>query len=87
MPPTRRDVDSGGWDQYKLLVLESLDRIEKAIKDLKEEVDHNAAARTKEIEAVRLDVAMLKFKAGLIGALAGLLVAALFTALARQAIG
>lgn len=87
MAPTRREVEAGSWDEYRLLILGSLGRIEKALKDLEEKVDHNAATRTKEIEAVRLDVAMLKLKAAFIGFLSGTIAAALFAAIARKWIG
>jgi hypothetical protein len=58
-------MTGNGWDQYQLLVLEKLAKLEE-----------NDKCIDKKVGDLRVDVAQLKVKAGLFGALAGFLGAA-----------
>jgi hypothetical protein len=54
------------FDEYKLLILDKLDALDRRVERLDEKLDH-----------ARIDITMLKVKAGLIGAGAGLVAGAL----------
>ena len=56
--------DTNGWPEYKRQVLFQLDELTAVAKEIKKEVD-----------ALRQDVTILKVKAGLYGAAAGIIVA------------
>ena len=56
--------DTNGWSEYKRQVLFQLDELTAVAKEIKKEVD-----------ALRQDVTILKVKAGLYGAAAGIIVA------------
>ncbi len=65
MNPPRDDGgrrEDGGWDEYRRLVVDTLDRLDHNIGDLKKSVD-----------VANINIAMLKVKAGFWGALGGLM--------------
>ncbi len=53
----------GDWDQYKILVLNYMERIENQLADIQ-----------KSMNKVQIEVAMLQVKSGMWGALGGLIV-------------
>lgn len=63
-----------GWNEYKLLVLDKLEVVCGQIKELERKVD---AFRSDDIASVKVDIALLKQKAGLWGAIAGLVPSAI----------
>lgn len=58
-----------GWSEYKLLVLDKLEMVCAQIKELEHKVD---SFRSDDIAGVKVDIALLKQKAGMWGAIAGL---------------
>lgn len=59
-----------GWTEYRRLVLGELVRIEKDIGSLHDKFDD---LKTNDIGAMRVEIAMLKLKAGMFGAMTGTL--------------
>lgn len=70
--PSRQD-GSGGFDEYKLLILDALERLEVAIKELDAKLDTACD-----------DITALKVKAGFWGALGGLVAGAVIGALVSK---
>lgn len=76
LPPSEGDslgVAGGsgeGWTEYRRLVLGELVRIERDIGSLHDKFDD---LKTNDIGAMRVEIAMLKVKAGLVGAMTGTL--------------
>ncbi len=62
----------GDWGQYRKLILSELQRISQDLKDLGSRLD---TFRDAELSQIKIDVAMLKVKAGVWGGMSGLLVA------------
>lgn len=63
-----------GWNEYKLLVLDQLERMSRQVSDLERKVD---AFRADDIAAVKVEIALLKQKASLWGAVGGLIPSAI----------
>jgi hypothetical protein len=63
-----------GWNEYKLLVLDQLTRVCTQVQDLERKMD---AFRADDIANVKVEIALLKQKAGIWGAIAGLVPSAL----------
>lgn len=59
-----------GWNEYKLLVLDQLERVSRQVGELERKVD---AFRADDIASVKVDIALLKQKAAGYGAIAGLI--------------
>jgi len=57
---------AGDWDEYRRMILAALDRLERSVGELRDEV-----------RVLQGDVTALKVKAALIGALAGLVAGAI----------
>ncbi len=72
MNPPRDERDDGGWDEYRRLVVDTLERLERKTEDLKKSVD-----------VANINIAMLKVKAGVWGALSGLMTAAAAVLIAK----
>lgn len=68
------DVGAPGWNEYKLLVLEQLEGLKGQVRSLEIKVD---AFRADDMANVKVEIALLKQKAGLWGAIAGLIPGAL----------
>lgn len=83
MPPTNRGRD-GGFDEYRHLIMETLERLQRGITAIDVKVD---SLRTQEVEALKIDVAMLKVRASIYGALAGSLGGAIMGVLITKALG
>jgi len=66
MTPPRREDEGGGWDEYRRLVLAALERGEESDARLEAKIDRLQTA-----------VTQLQVKAGLIGALGGLIAGAI----------
>lgn len=64
------EVGAPGWNEYKLLVLDQLEGLKSQVRSLEAKVD---AFRADDIANVKVDIALLKQKAGLWGAIAGLI--------------
>jgi hypothetical protein len=75
--PLRREDDGGGWDEYRRLVLAALERLEGDIKTLDTKVDAVKTTLDAKVDVVKTAVTALQVKAGLIGALGGLLAGAI----------
>lgn len=60
------------WGEYRRLILSELERISRDLELLSDKLDH---FRQDEISKIKIDVAMLKVKAGAWGAIGGLMVA------------
>lgn len=63
-----------GWNEYKLLVLEQIERLSKQVTNLEAKVD---GFRADDMGNVKVEIALLKQKAGLWGAIAGMIPAAI----------
>jgi hypothetical protein len=68
------DIGLEGWGEYKRLILQELERLAKRIEDLDSKIDR---FRGDDIASLKVEVAMLKVKAGMWGALAGAVPAAI----------
>jgi hypothetical protein len=66
------DRGSGeGWPEYRKLVLNELERIEKDIRSLHDKFDALKATIGTDMSAMQVQIAMLKVKAGMVGAMTG----------------
>lgn len=63
-----------GWGEYKKLVLQELERLARGIEVLNAKIE---GFRNDDLSALKVEVAMLKVKAGMWGAAAGAVPAAL----------
>jgi len=63
-----------GWNEYKLLVLDQIERVSRQVAELERKMD---AMRADDIASVKVEIALLKQKAGLWGAIAGIVPSAL----------
>lgn len=81
MPPRTR---TGGFDEYRHLIMETLERLERGITAIDVKVD---SLRTQEVEAIKIDVAMLKVRASIWGAIAGSVGGAVVGALVAKVFG
>lgn len=57
-----------GWGEYTRLTARELERLEKALKEANEKLDR---IRTDDMSLVKVEIATLKVKAGMWGAVAG----------------
>ena len=101
MTPPPRQLD-GGWTEFKHLILESLQRLqgdingirEKDLTDLRQCIDEVKddmrdrldTLRREDLDAMKMDIVMLKVKAGMWGAMAGLIGGAIISALIAKLI-
>lgn len=71
--PARRysQVDDG-WNEYKRLILSELERISDSLSDIDEKMDNKII---NEVAKLQVEIAMLKVKSGIWGALAGVIAA------------
>lgn len=69
-PNDDRDLERS-WPEYRRLVLGELVRIDKGMNDINLKLESALALRDKGIGELQIDVAMLKIKASLFGALCG----------------
>jgi hypothetical protein len=91
MPPSRKDP----FDEYRELILLTLDDLKKGIAALNVKVDDGRKEvhdkfeelRRGDIEAMKIDIAMLKVKAGAWGALGGLVAGATISAAVAKMMG
>lgn len=63
------DGGAPGWNEYKLLVLDQLEGLKGQVRSLEAKVD---GFRADDIANVKVEIALLKQKAGIWGAIAGL---------------
>ncbi len=63
-----------GWDQYRLLVIDGLDRINREMKAINEKIDKNNGDHSREIAELQVQVGMLKVQAAMWAALAAAVV-------------
>lgn len=70
-----------GWNEYKLLVLDQLTRVSNQVLDLERKMD---SFRADDIANVKVEIALLKQKAGLWGAVAGLIPGAIAALIVRM---
>jgi hypothetical protein len=64
------DLQLEGWGEYRKLILAEIERLSAAVNDVNRKLD---AFRADDISGLKVDLAMLKVKAGVWGALGGLL--------------
>lgn len=57
-----------GWGEYKKLILKELERLEAAVNELNRKID---AFRADDMATLKVEIALLKLKAGVWGAVAG----------------
>ena len=69
------DGDERSWFEYRRLVMGELDRISRQITMLESKIDDQKSLRDAEVSDLRVKIGMLEVKAGIYGALSGLLVA------------
>lgn len=62
-----------GWDNYKLLVVDTLKRLEQAAQDHDRRDDERFEKLHETLEGIRSDISSLKFRSGVWGALAGMI--------------
>lgn len=60
-----------GWGEYKKLVLRELERLEASVADVGRKVDGLQAVNARTLAELSVEIAMLKVKAGVWGAVAG----------------
>ena len=76
MTPPRDDRrEDGGWDEYRRLVVDTLERLERNVERARNEIHDEAGKLRAEISTLKSDVVMLKVKASVWGALGGLMTA------------
>lgn len=63
-----------GWNEYKLLVLDQLEGLKAQVRALEAKMD---AFRADDIANVKVEIALLKLKAGVWGAVSGMIPTAL----------
>ena len=66
-----------GWLEYRRLVLNELERLDEAIKNLNKKLDERDKAQDVKVSAINLELLTLKIKASVYGALAGAIFSAL----------
>ncbi len=66
-----------GWLEYRRLVLNELERLDEAIKNLDTKLDERDKAQDTKVSAINLELLTLKIKASVYGALAGAIFSAL----------
>lgn len=66
------DLDERSWPEYRRLVLNELERIDRALGTMNTKLDLGAVERDRGIGDLRVAVAMLQVKCGMWGALSGL---------------
>lgn len=76
MPPDSQDT----WEQYRKLILAELDRINIAVEAINRKIEQ---FRQEDISAIKTDIALLKFQAGLWGAGAGVIFSLIMTLLLK----
>lgn len=62
-----------GWSEYQRLVIDRLDRLDHKINSIQAQIDQ---IHREEISEIKVDIAMLKVKAGVFGLVGGFLPAA-----------
>lgn len=68
-PPALAD-----WDRYKELVLAELERLNDSIRGVHTKIDAQNLSVSAEVTTLKVEIAMLKVKAGAWGGVAGLVV-------------
>ena len=75
------DQAHGGFDEYRRLILENLEQLRREISRVGLKVD---ALRETDLASMKVDIALLKFKASMWGALGGAGAAFLIQALVEK---
>lgn len=65
------ELDERSWPEYRRLVLNELERIDRALNALNTKLDSAGIERDKAISDLRVSVAMLQVKCSMWGALCG----------------
>ncbi len=68
IPPVNLNDQLDGWAEYRKLILSELERLNNTIDRLDEKIDQ---LRQFDIADMKMEIAMLKTKAGLLGAIGG----------------
>jgi hypothetical protein len=83
MPPNRE----GGFDEYRMLILQSLQTLERKVEALPKDISDVRESLQKDITEIKVAVGQLQVRAGLFGALGGALGGALISAIVTKAFG
>jgi hypothetical protein len=78
MPAKSRDAIVGSFDEYRQLILHTLERLQLGITAIEIKLDE---LRKRDLEAMKIDIAMLKVRASIFGGLAGAVAGALLSAI------
>lgn len=70
------DGDERSWTEYRRLILNELERIDRGMTTLNVKMDNATSTRDADITALRVEIAMLKVKASMWGGASGTAVAA-----------
>lgn len=65
------EEQGAGWLEYRRLVLNELERLDEAIKNLDKKLDERDKAQDVKVSAINLELLTLKIKASVYGAIAG----------------
>lgn len=69
--PSGRSSSEASWEEYRRLVVSELERIDAAMRELDRKLDDALFVRDKGMSELRVEVAILKTKATIFGAIAG----------------
>ncbi len=65
------EEQGAGWLEYRRLVLNELERLDEAIKNLDKKLDERDKAQDVKVSAINMELLTLKIKASVYGAIAG----------------
>lgn len=63
--------DHQPWGEYRRLILAEIERINKGMVELNNKMDANSESRFSETSQIQVEIAMLKVKSGIFGAMTG----------------
>jgi hypothetical protein len=84
MPPPNRE---GGFDEYRMLILQSLQTLERKVETLPKDISDVRESLQKDITEIKVAVGQLQVRAGLLGALGGAIGGAIISVLVAKAFG
>src|SRR5688572_3531419 len=79
----RMDETPSTWQEYRLLILRALERVDSQMANLNEKIESQSIERTREITEMKVQIAMLQVKATVGGIMAGAMVSLAVTLVAH----
>ena len=76
-----RREDGNGWEDYKKLIMQQLDDLKVSLKDVEDRIKD---IREIDVPSIRVEIGLLKLKAGIWGAVSGLVSGIGYLLLRRQ---